>query len=119
MTGARDKVQLIGAIVAMQAPWHDEQYGSSSIVPETANIWKQANCTINGPATEAITGVADGAAFDAFKGVVTATSAGTSVAKTVAGSLAEGTLTSLFGIYSYSKMMVQVGWNMVKGCKGD
>jgi len=32
MTGARDKVQLIGAIVAMQAPWHDEQYGSSSIV---------------------------------------------------------------------------------------
>jgi hypothetical protein len=87
--------------------------------PETANIWKQADCTINGPATEAIKGVADGAAFDSFKGAVTATSAGTSVAKGVVSSLKEGTFTFLFGVYSYGKMMGQVGWNMVMGCKGD
>lgn len=87
--------------------------------PETANIWQQANCTVSGPATEAITGVADGAAFDAFKGAVTATSAGTSVAKGVVSSLEEGTFTFLFGVYSYGKMMGQMGWNMVMGCKGD
>ena len=87
--------------------------------PETANIWKQADCTINGPATEAIKGVADGAAFDSFKGALTAGSAGTSVVKGVVASVKEGTLTFAFGIYSYGKMMAQVAWNMVMGCKGD
>jgi len=60
---------------------------------------------------------ADGAAFDTFKGVVTARSAGTSVIKGVSSSLKEGTFTFLFGVYSYAKMMGQVGWNMVMGCE--
>ncbi|MBI2683229.1 MAG: RHS repeat-associated core domain-containing protein [Acidobacteriales bacterium] len=87
--------------------------------PQAQNTWKQADCTINGPATEAIKGVADGVAADSVKGVLTARSAGTSVAKGVAASVKDGTLTFAFGIYSYVKMMAQVGWNMVMGCKGD
>ncbi len=75
---------------------------------ETANIWKQADCTINGPATEAIKGVADGVGADSVKGVLTAGSAGTSVVKGVVASVKEGTLTFAFGIYSYGKMMAQV-----------
>ncbi len=32
IAGARDKVQLIGAVVAMQAARHDKRYASSSVV---------------------------------------------------------------------------------------
>ncbi len=94
--------------------WHN-----SPQCPNCANIWKQADCTINGPVKEAMGGVADGVAADSVKGVLTAGSAGTSVAKGVVASVKEGTLTFAFGIYSYGKMMAQVGWNMVMGCKGD
>jgi RHS repeat-associated protein len=82
-------------------------------------IWQQLDCTLTGPVQDAVGSAADGAVFDSLKGAANATSDGTSVVEGVVDSLKEGTFTVLFAAYSYSKMMIQIGKNMVAGCKSN